>query len=112
MENSQPVIAIISFRPIPGFQNTWLEAWKEVRDAALTEPSCRWFHLLHDRNNEAHYAVLTEWDRASDFDAFIRKASVIWLERCLDGTSEPLSYSVFEAIPLETNSSLNPSCSS
>jgi quinol monooxygenase YgiN len=102
VEDSKPVTAIISFRLLPGFRETWLGVWTELRDAALTEPTCRDFRLLYDRHDEAHCAVLTEWDRASDLDVFVREAGVTWLNRCLECTREPPAYSIFETIPLET----------
>jgi quinol monooxygenase YgiN len=103
MEDSKPVTAIISFRLLPGFRETWSQAWQQLRGAALTAPTCRQFCLLRDRHDESHRVVLTEWDRASDFDAFIREAGVIWLDRCIDGTSEPTAYSILEAVPLATD---------
>jgi quinol monooxygenase YgiN len=103
MDDSKPVTAIFSFRLLPGFRESWVDAWRRLRDAALSEPTCRQFRLLRDQHHEAQYVVFSEWDRASDFDAFIREAGVIWLVSALDGTSEPPAYSILEAIPFEAD---------
>jgi quinol monooxygenase YgiN len=98
MEKTTPVTAIMSFRLLPGFQETWTQVWRELRDAGLSDPNCREFRLLSDRHDEAHFIVLTEWERATDLDAFVREAGVMWLTRCMNCTREPPAYSLFEAI--------------
>jgi quinol monooxygenase YgiN len=101
MEDCKPVTVIMSCRLGPGFRDRWLEAWKGLRDQALSEPACRQFRLLCNPDDADHCGVLTEWDSASAFDAFTRDAGMLWVERCVDGTGQPPEYTVFEAIPVE-----------
>jgi quinol monooxygenase YgiN len=102
MESSRPVTVIMSFRLLPSCLETWLEAWKGLRGVALSQSACRQCHLLRNRHDPNHRVVLSEWDSASDFDAFVRKTGLTWLNRCLRGTSDPPEYSILEPIPLKT----------
>jgi quinol monooxygenase YgiN len=101
MQDTIPVTAFIYFQLPPQLEEIWNDVWTQVRDAALTEPSCHQFSLLRDRYDHSVHVVLTAWDRVSDFDAFVREAGLIWCERATACAGMPPTHTIYEAIALE-----------
>lgn len=98
MQNKLPVTAIITFQLQPGFPERWLDSWQELRREALARSTCRQFRLLRNRNNRAQHVVLSEWETAAGFDAFVREAGLIWVVRDVHCTFIPPDYAILEPI--------------
>ena len=54
---------------------------RSVRDAALHDPACTSFRVLNDRHHPDRIVLLSEWQSAESFNAFVRTGGLLWLER-------------------------------
>lgn len=105
MSGFEPVTTIITFRLHPGSREPWLALWTQVQSRARATPSCHRFQLLCNRHDDAEWLAVSEWDSASDHDAFVREVGMIWLLRCMDTMCERSHYAFFQTVADEMSAS-------
>lgn len=96
----RPITVLASFTVAPERCALWEGVWTDVARAALQAPGCRAFRLLTDRNDGAHRALVSTWDSAQAFNAFVRGMNWLWLER-VTCSPAPTRFAMFEAVDIE-----------
>ena len=83
-----PVIVTESFVLHRGQEASFDDHCRSVREAAVHDPACTSFRVLHDRHHPDRIVILSEWLSAESFNAFVRTGGLLWLER---GMHPPLA---------------------
>jgi hypothetical protein len=76
-----PVIVTESFVVHPGQRLSCADLCRSVREAAMRNPACLSFRVLHDRHQPEHIAIVSEWKNMESFNGFVRGSGLMWLER-------------------------------
>src|SRR5579859_7340510 len=90
---------VASFTCDPGQETAWLAVWRALAEAALNRPDCYAFTALPSATGDGRTAVLSRWQRASDFNAFVRQVGLSWLDDALYCRLLPSRVEYFYGVP-------------
>lgn len=95
MTSSGPTLVVGHYRVRPDKRYEWLETWQHLAALARTRPECQTFNLDVDPANRNECRVISTWSSDSGFDCFARDVGLPWIERHLDYSEAPPSYTHF-----------------
>jgi heme-degrading monooxygenase HmoA len=98
MKQLNPIVVLTSFRLRPESTREWQAAWTRVQRHALSDPACHSFRLLRNPKDSGDYAALSEWNSAQDFNSFVRRSGLIWMDRTHNHFQTHSQYIYFEPV--------------
>lgn len=95
MTPPQSTLVVGVYHVRPDKRDEWLETWQHLAVIAKSRPECQIFDLDVDGADRNECRVISTWSSDRGFDRFARAVGLPWIERHLDYSESPPSYSHF-----------------